>query len=239
MKLLVLAGGFGKRLKTVVADVPKALAPIGDVPFLRLQVESWKDQGINSFAFLLHHRADLIIGFLQREKKMGVLKDCEVRCIVEPTPMDTGGAVAYAVEELGLAGDFLVTNADTWLWASIAKVKQVKAPAMAVVKLSDVARYGCVKFDVQHRVTEFQEKCSNNTGAVWISAGLCHLNAASFKDWDHMPFSLERVTFPAMVERGELKAVPLLSDFIDIGVPDDYFRFCHWIAADRKGTLWS
>jgi len=239
MRLLVLAGGFGTRLQSVVAAVPKALAPVGDVPFLHLQIEHWKSQGIDSLAFLLHHQADLVIGFLEEEQETGVLKDCHVQCLVEPTPLDTGGAVAYAVEQLGLADNFLVTNADTWLGTSIANVMQEKAPAMAVVERSDAARYGRVQFDERYRVTGFQEKSSTNQGAGWINAGLCQLNAASFKDWDHLPFSLEWVTFPAMVARRELIAIPLQTEFIDIGVPDDYYRFCRWIEAERKGTLWS
>ena len=239
MRLLVLAGGFGTRLQSVVSEVPKALASVGSVPFLHLQIEHWKSQGNNSLAFLLHHQSDLLISFLQSEQLEGELIDCEVRWLVEPTPMDTGGAVAYAVEQIGLTGNFLVTNADTWLSTGIADVLQAKAPAMAVMELSDAARYGRVQFDEQHRVTAFQEKDSNSRGAGWINAGLCQLNAASFKDWDHLPFSLERVTFPAMVARRELKAVALQTEFIDIGIPDDYYRFCRWIAADRQGSLWS
>ena len=56
MKLLVLAGGFGTRLQSVVTAVPKALAPIGNVPFLHLQIAHWKSQGVNSFLFLLQYR---------------------------------------------------------------------------------------------------------------------------------------------------------------------------------------
>jgi NDP-sugar pyrophosphorylase family protein len=66
MRLLVLAGGFGTRLKTAVTDVPKALAHIGDVPFLRLQLEQWHVQGLRKFIFLLHHQADQIKAHIQR-----------------------------------------------------------------------------------------------------------------------------------------------------------------------------
>jgi len=237
MRLLVLAGGFGTRLQSVVTEVPKALAPVGDSPFLHLQIEHWVAQGVSSFAFLLHSHADLIIRFLQ-EEQVALLKDCEVQWLIEPTPMDTGGAIAYAVEQLHLSGSFLVTNADTWLGTGIADVRQANAPAIAVVELTNAIRYGRVQFDNKNHVTAFHEKGSS-TGKGWVNAGLCQLNAELFKDWDRLPFSLERIAFPAMVARGELKAVALNTDFIDIGIPDDYFRFCRWIVADRKGPLCS
>jgi len=238
MKLLVLTGGFGTRLKSTIADVPKALAPVAGVPFLRLQIDNWKNQGIDSFTFLLHHQSAQIISFLQQEHRVGQLRDCNVSWLIEPTPMATGGAVAYATERLSLKGNFLVTNADTWLGTGIAEVALENAPAMAVVESSDAARYGRVQFDMEHKVTDFQEKNSLDQEGGWINAGLCQLNAASFNNWNHLPFCLERVTFPAMVARRELKAVALHTEFIDIGVPDDYYRFCRWIEANREGSLW-
>ena len=238
MKLLVLAGGFGTRLQSVVSGIPKALAPVGEVPFLRLQIEHWKNQGINSFVFLLHHEAELIISFLQKEQQAGILADCELRWLVEGAPMDTGGAVAHAVKQLQLTGNFLVTNADTWLSTGITEVAQAMAPVIAVVMISDATRYGCVQFNKQYRVTAFQEK-NGNQGVGWINAGLCQLDAGYFQDWDGEPFSLEQVFFPAMVLSGKLQVVTLISDFIDIGIPKDYFRFCNWIATDRKGILCS
>jgi NDP-sugar pyrophosphorylase family protein len=237
MKMLVLAGGFGTRLQSVVAEVPKALAPVGQVPFLYLQIEHWIAQGLRSFVFLLHHQADLIISFLEAEKN-GLLTDCQVTWLVEPTPMDTGGAVAYAVKQLNLSGDFLLTNADTWLGAGVQEVARSAAPSMAVLNLRDASRYGQVQFNDQFNVTAFSEK-SSSQGPGWINAGLCHLNADLFKNWDGQPFALERILFPELAGRGALKAVPLQTDFIDIGIPDDYFRFCHWIEAGRKGKLCS
>ena len=237
MKMLVLAGGFGKRLQSVVAEVPKALAPVGQVPFLYLQIEHWMAQGLRSFVFLLHHQADLIISFLEAEKN-GLLSGCQVTWLVEPTPMDTGGAVASAVNQLNLLGDFLLTNADTWLGAGVQDISRSAAPSIAVIRLRDASRYGQVQFNNQFNVTAFREK-SSSQGSHWINAGLCHLNADLFKGWDGQPFSLERISLPELADRGALRAVPLQTDFIDIGIPDDYFRFCHWIAAGRKGKLCS
>jgi len=67
----VLAGGFGQRLQSAVSAVHKALAPVGSAPFLHLQIEHWKNQGIKSFVFLLHYQSDLIISFLQSEQWVG------------------------------------------------------------------------------------------------------------------------------------------------------------------------
>lgn len=235
MKLLVLAGGFGTRLKPVITDVPKALAPIGDIPFLQLQLEHWLAQGLREFTFLLHHQADLIIAFLKAHQ-VGLLKDCQVDWIIELVPMDTGGAIANAVKKLDLKDEFLMTNADTWLGGGVLELMQTNAPAMAVVNLADVSRYGQVHFDHAHRVTAFAEK-SGHSAAGWINAGLCRLNADLFKNWDGRPFSLEREMFATLVQIRRLAAVPLQTDFIDIGVPADYHRFCLWVATGRQNPL--
>lgn len=235
MKLLVLAGGFGTRLKTAVANVPKALAPIGDVPFLQLQLEHWLEQGLREFSFLLHHQADQIISFLQAQQ-VGLLKYCHVDWLIEPFPMDTGGALAHAVKTLDLNDSFLMTNADTWLGGGIREMMQSAEPAMAVIKLADVSRYGQVHFDDDQRVTAFAEKNGQSAGG-WINAGLCHLNAELFKHWDGQPFSLERDLLATLVENRLLISVPLQTDFIDIGVPVDYHRFCRWVATGRQDPL--
>lgn len=235
MKLLVLAGGFGTRLKSVVSDLPKPLAPVGTVPFLQYQVEHWVEQGVRSFAFLLHHQADLIARFLD-EHRQGSLRGCEVQAIVEPTPLDTGGAVAYAVRQLRLDGEFLVTNADTWLGAGLRELERAGADAMAVVGQPDVSRYGQVEFDGRGYVKAFREK-GDASGQGWINAGLCALRADHFKTWDGGRLSLEREVFPRLLAAGTLRAVPLESDFIDIGVPEDYERFCLWQQGGREGRL--
>lgn len=235
MKLLVLAGGFGTRLRSVVAEVPKALAPVGEQAFLHLQIENWRSQGLSSFVFLLHHQADLIIEFLKSEQN-DALRNCEVQWLVEPKPMDTGGAIAYAVEQLGISGNFLVTNADTWLGAGVNEIAKAGSPAMAVINVAEAGRYGSVQFDNEHFITTFNEKKAK-AGAGWINAGLCHLNADLFKPWNHEPFSLERVSFTSFSLQRKLKAVPLRTNFIDIGVPEDYFRFCRWIESGKKGVM--
>jgi NDP-sugar pyrophosphorylase family protein len=233
--MLVLAGGFGTRLADVVKEVPKCLAPIGDIPFLYLQIENWIRQGVTSYVFLLHHQADLIIKFLQEEKE-GLFKGCEVAWVVEQTPMDTGGAIAHAVHKLKLNRSFLVANADTWLGDGIAVLSNSVSPAIAVVKLNNVSRYGQIIFDSTGLITAFVEKREIDDSG-WINAGIYLLDASSFADWDGRAFSLERNSFVSFVHAGSMRAVPFQTDFIDIGIPSDYYRFCRWVESGRKVPL--
>lgn len=236
MKMLVLAGGFGTRLQSLVSRVPKALAPVGDLPFLHFQLEHWVQQGVKSFVFLLHHQANLIKDYLDVHAN-GILKDCQFECLVEATPLGTGGAVANAVTQLQIHGDFLVTNADTWLGSGVAELMHMRAPALGIIRVDDAGRYGSVQFDQAHKVTTFLEK-SVDMQAGWINAGMALLNAQLFEQLEQGGVcSLESFCFPTWVNRGILRAVPLQCDFIDIGIPSDYQRFCRWIASDRRGAL--
>ena len=235
MRLLVLAGGFGTRLKSVVSDVPKALAPVVSVPFLQLQIENWVLHGLNQFTFLLHHQADQIIDFLN-SKKNSTFKDCQIDWVIEPTPMDTGGAVALAVSFLNLKDDFLVTNADTWLGEGFRELIFSVEPAIAIVRCPDVSRYGQVLLNKNQRVDAFKEK-KYQSEEGWINAGLYHLSPLHFNSWNGKPFSLERDLFATLIKNRSLNAVALAAEFIDIGIPFDYHRFCNWIEAGQKTKL--
>jgi NDP-sugar pyrophosphorylase family protein len=231
LPLLVLAGGFGLRLQSVLDGAPKALAPVHGKPFLYYQIDHWIKQGISSFIFLLHHHSDLIIAFLKSEEDK-LLKNCKIQYVYEPKPMGTGGAVAYAIKQLSLNGDFLLTNADTWLGFAVSEIMKMPSPAILVVKVKNVGRFGQVVYNEQRLVTEFIEK-KINPDFGWINAGISRMNTIFFKEWDGQPFSLEHITYPQLALREILRAVDLNIDFIDIGVPDDYARFCRWVESGK------
>lgn len=235
MKMLILAGGFGTRLRNMVKDVPKPLAPVGSMPFLHYQVEHWIAQGIRSFVFLLHHQADLIDRFI-KERHSSLLVNCEVKSIIEPQPLDTGGAVAYAVKQLGLEGEFMVTNGDTWLGSGVRELANAGPNTMVVVRQEEVSRYGLVDFDNAGFVCGFREK-GESRGAGWINAGMGLFLAEHFRKWNGQRLSLEKDVFPELLAGRQLKVLPLESDFIDIGVPADYLRFCRWQESGREGSL--
>jgi D-glycero-alpha-D-manno-heptose 1-phosphate guanylyltransferase len=232
--LLVLAGGFGTRLRSAVPKVPKPLAPVMNHPYLRYLIESWMAQGVDRFTFLLYHQADLICAYLQALENEGYLKGCQITTVTEPQPLGTGGAVAYAVHKLEMKGHFLIANADTWLGHGIEQVAAAEAPAMAIVQVANSDRYGRVRTE-RGKVVSFEEKQAI-VGPGWINAGLYHLQTDFFRDWDGKPFSLERELFPKLIDSSYLGAVPLQTEFIDIGIPEDYFRFCRWIESGKIGV---
>jgi D-glycero-alpha-D-manno-heptose 1-phosphate guanylyltransferase len=235
INLIVLAGGLGTRLRTAVPDAPKPLAPILDRPFLGYLIESWIDQGITTLTFLLNHQADLIEAFLNSLQSNGRFGKCAFRTIIEPNPMGTGGAVAHAVRRLRMSGPFMVTNADTWLGSGIKRVFDAPVPGMAVIQVANSERYGSVRIKGD-KVVEFVEK-QKSLGGGWVNAGLYHLQSDTFQNWDGLPFSLEHDLFPKLVASGQVHAVPLETDFIDIGIPEDYLRFCRWVESGQIGVL--
>ncbi|HEY5802028.1 MAG TPA: sugar phosphate nucleotidyltransferase [Burkholderiaceae bacterium] len=231
--LLVLAGGYGTRLRGVVSDVPKPLAPVAGRPYLHYLLQLWLSQGVTRLIFLLHHEAEQIQVFLRSTQDL--LRGIAVDVLVEPQAMGTGGALAYAVRQLQLEGTFLVANADTWLGTGLARVAAAPAPAMAVVTVDNCERYGQVR--IEHgAVMAFTEK-AGCAGRGEINAGLYHLHARDFAQWDGAPFSIEQSLFSQLAGTGRLSAVRIETDFIDIGVPDDYAHFCRWIEAGRQGAL--
>lgn len=233
--LFVLAGGFGTRLRTAVRDVPKPLAPVLGVPYLHYLIRQWVADGVKEFVFLLHHQAELIEAFLRSAVAEEALRGCAVATVTESKPMGTGGAIAYAIRERRIRGTFLVANADTWLGEAISAVAAQPAPALGIVYVEDAGRYGSVLLDGEQAIG-FEEK-RENAGAGWINAGLYHLAAEGFSKWDGRPYSLERETLPQLAAGHTLRAARLKNEFIDIGVPEDYYRFCRWIETAKNTPL--
>jgi D-glycero-alpha-D-manno-heptose 1-phosphate guanylyltransferase len=233
MKMLVLSGGFGTRLKPAIGDVPKPLAPISGRPFLDYQIDVWIRNGITSFLFLLHHKSEMLIDYLNDQiiSRGGF----DIAWNVEDRPLDTGGAVALAVRELKIKGQFLVANADSVVSGGFREMMDSEAPSVALIHQNDVERFGQVSIDEKQKIISFQEKgLSKNAGL--INAGLYKLNHELFEEWQGKPVSLERGYFPELVTKNELTGVvlPESVDFIDIGIPEDYYRFLKNVNSGEK-----
>jgi len=160
----------------------------------------------------------------------------QVATVVEAQPLGTGDAIAFAVAQRQLRHAFLVTNADTWLGTGVAEMRAAGPDSIGVVRVEDAGRYGAVHLSPAGNVESFEEKRPDTSGG-WINAGLYHLQPGLFGGWDGRPFSIEQRLFPQLVGQGALKAVPLDTPFIDIGVPAEYFRFCRWIESRKAVPL--
>jgi len=234
--ILVLAGGFGSRLKSVVSNVPKPLAPVCGKPFLVHLIEHLISQGAKEFVLLLHYEAELIQSMIAEVVDRYSLDGVAITSIVEGVPLGTGGSIANAINVLNICESFLVVNADTWLGDGLKQLSLVSPNVIAAVKVKDCSRYGALVLEGT-KIERFLEKKLSNDGGL-VNAGLYHLSPNIFTDFlvsDN--FSLEADVFPTVVEKRMLSAIEIDTNFIDIGIPEDYFRFCRWIEAGKKIVL--
>jgi len=228
MRLLILCGGRGTRLQSAVSDVPKALAPINNIPFLRIQLDNWRRQGVVDFDFLLGYKSDIIVQFLEQETRRLMTLGQPVRFnhVTETQPLDTGGAIANAVDQLGITEEFLAINADTWLSGGINDMRLATPPTIGIVGIDNPQRFGMVTVDEQMTVTAFIEKGTSTSDRAWINSGISKLTPDIFNGWSGERLSLEHAIYPALISQARLRAVRLNTQFIDIGIPEDYLRFC-------------
>jgi NDP-sugar pyrophosphorylase family protein len=234
--ILVLAGGFGSRLKPLVSDVPKPLAPVCGKPFLIHLFENLYSSGAREFIFLLHYEADAIKEILSDMTNINDLHDVKVTSLVEDMPLGTGGSIMNAINVLNIDESFMVINADTWLGSGFKQLSLTAPNTIAAVHVEDCSRYGALVL-TDGKIERFLEKKSS-IGSGLINAGLYHLSPDIFNQvLDDTIFSLEADIFPSIVNMGMLSAIKINTNFIDIGVPEDYLRFCRWIESGKKIEL--
>lgn len=220
---VLLVGGKGTRLRSVVPSAPKPMAAVGEQSFLELLVRQLRSQGI--------HRLVMCSGYLaeQIEDKFGNGQawDVSIAYSREAEPMGTGGALKLAESHLAKCNDFLVMNGDSFLEMDFAQLLQFHREraglaSMAVVPVEDAGRYGTVRVDADGRVIAFTEKTGTNAPGL-INAGIYVFSRAIFDCIPQRPASLERDVFPKVLARG-MHAFEQRGIFIDIGTPEDYAR---------------
>jgi len=221
---VILAGGLGTRLRSVVSDVPKCLAPVGDRPFLEIQIRALAAAGVDDVVLSLGHMAEKVIAAID-PRRAGI----GVRHVVERELLGTGGAITHVLDTLGL-DEVLVANGDTYLDGALSAMLAPldrdggEAFRMAVVDVPSRARFGGVELDSAGRVTGFLEK--GQAGGGFINAGLYRLCRAALPRDRAGAFSLEVDALPGLVRERRVRASVIAGSFIDIGVPEDYRLFC-------------
>jgi D-glycero-alpha-D-manno-heptose 1-phosphate guanylyltransferase len=224
---VILAGGLGSRLRSVVADRPKCLARVGNTTVLALHVESLIRQGFERFILSLCYLSE------QFEPEIARLRakhpKCQFGTVVEPKPLGTGGAILYTLEQSQL-DEAIVTNGDTISAANLSAFHppllqtQGEMLRMGIVQVQDRSRYGGVVLN-DHRVTAFIEKGVNGKGL--INAGIYRIHRSAFTELQAgEEFSLEKAILPNLAQAGHVLAATLNLPIVDIGLPSDYLEFC-------------
>jgi D-glycero-alpha-D-manno-heptose 1-phosphate guanylyltransferase len=223
IKTVLLVGGLGTRLRSVVPSAPKPMASVGDRPFLELLVRQLQCQGIRRLVMCTGYLA----GQIEDEFGDGRGLDVEIEYSKEPAPLGTAGAVKLAQPLLTEGSDFLVLNGDSFLEVDFARLLRFHREhgglvTMAVVPVPNAQRYGTVKVGPGGRVEGFTEK-TGSTAPGLVNAGVYLFRKAIFEHIPDGPASLERDVFPEIFSQGVF-ALEQDGMFIDIGTPEDYAR---------------
>jgi D-glycero-alpha-D-manno-heptose 1-phosphate guanylyltransferase len=217
---IILAGGLGTRLRDIIPDLPKCMAPVAGRPFLFYVINYLRSQGIERFIFSLGYKHELIEEYLNDQ-----FATLNYQCSVEETPLGTGGAIKLACSKTTDA-NVLVTNGDTLFTISIDELALVHYDnaadtTLALKPMKDFDRYGIVETGEDNSITKFWEKQVCIEGN--INGGTYILDVMSFmeNEWPAV-FSFEK----DFLETKRYRLYGSIQDeyFIDIGIPGDYQR---------------
>ena len=239
---VILAGGFGTRLKRVVDDVPKPMAPVKGKPFLEYVLRYWKDQGIRQFVLSVGYKGHCIREYFQNS-----FDGCSVDYVYDDKPLGTGGAVLRCQEFMGGSDPYLLLNGDTFFMVDLDQLCTTAGLAsadwcIALFATDRIERFMSLQLDedgyVQFSVPDDSNQSRRSKAefspvgsrlpAYHCNGGVYLLNPMAL---ENLPFdldthvSLEDEIIPWCAEKGQ-KIVGHVSggEFIDIGTPADYAR---------------
>lgn len=225
MQALILAGGAGTRLSSVLAELNKPMAPVAGKPFLEYLLLQLKKHEIDEVTLCVGYKADLIHSYFGTGDRWGI----QISYSYEKDFRGTAGALKLA-ENLIHEEDFFVMNGDSLfdieLRALMHYHRKMKAMAtLALAHVNDTQRYGTVDINESGRIMSFIEKREGNVeglinGGVYVFAREV-LNLIT----RGQPISLEQDILPRLIER-DFYGLPFKGYFVDIGVPADYIRLC-------------
>lgn len=219
---IILAGGLGTRLRSVISDLPKCMAPVNGRPFLSYVVDHLKKEGISKFIFSLGYKHEAIIEFINKEYgKSGIDYS------IEEEPLGTGGAIKLACKKSS-EKNVLVVNGDTLFKVRLNSLnsnhdKNNADCTLSLKPMQNFDRYGVVELNKDNSIKDFKEKQYYDNGL--INGGIYALNVPSFFK-EELPdkFSFEKDYLEKFVNQRRFFGVMQDEYFIDIGIPEDYER---------------
>lgn len=220
---IILAGGVGRRLQAVVADLPKPMADVAGRPFLAHVLDHLVDHGVRKAVLSVGYKHELI------QRHLGArYRTLDLSYAIERERLGTGGALKYALAHAGDADRVLVLNGDTLFKIDLAQlfaahVRAGSVLSVALRSMEDTGRYGRVALDPDGRIAGFREKQSQTPGLV--NAGIYVVEGHWYKGLPTSAvFSFEKDVLEAWHATERFLGVPFDGYFIDIGVPEDYDR---------------
>ena len=217
----ILAGGLGTRLRSVVADRPKVLAPVAGRPFLAHLLEQLASSGVRETV--------LLVGFGAGQSHTAFGKqfgDMKLTYSLEAEPLGTGGALRNGLSHF-TGETTLLLNGDSFCELDLAafvrshRQRDDRAVSMALARVENASRFGRVRIGSGQWLTRFDEK-QPTPKPGWINAGVYLIEREVIEDipagWS---VSLERNVLPELVAQGKVRGFRG-GRFIDIGVPESY-----------------
>jgi NDP-sugar pyrophosphorylase family protein len=218
--VLVLSGGLGTRIRPVLGDTPKLLAPIAGRTYLD-HLLGWLTRfGARRAVLALGHRAEAITEHLARRKSDSLV----IETVVEPQPLGTAGAIRFARARLS-SDPVLVLNGDSFADADLCKFLNRHrdtgaAGTMLCATVADAGRYGRLQIDERGMIAGFSEKDAAFGGTATVNAGMYFLSASLLDAIaSETATSLEKDVFERLPP-GSLAAFAECGNFIDIGTPE-------------------
>lgn len=219
MDAIILAGGFGTRLRSVVSDVPKPMALVADKPFLTYLLEYLSKYQIKSVVLCTGYKHEVIENYFSTS-----YKDIDIKYSVEDEPLGTGGAIKKAFQLIE-SDNALILNGDTLFNVELSEFlnhhqMQQSDISIALKYLTDFDRYGSVVLE-ENKVVGFEEKKHKDHG--YINGGVYIVQKEVFDKYE-LPktFSFENEILEKKINELNVCGYKSSSYFIDIGIPEDY-----------------
>ena len=214
---VILAGGFGTRLKPLKNDLPKVLLNIGGKPFLHYLLDFLHNQGIIDVVLCTGYKAQEIENFCGNGDKWNL----SIKYSNEDQALGTGGAI-YNARKMINSDTFLALNGDSFLKVDVLRfldfhVNRKSAISICIASVDNINRFGSLTIDSIGKITEFMEK--GKSGSGFINAGIYLIEREVLLSFPGSKvFSLEYDFFPQFVHNG-LYGKLFEGTFLDIGIP--------------------
>lgn len=229
MKAVILVGGEGTRLRPLTLDTPKQMLEVVCLTMIERVLAHLHAHGVNEAVLSLGYRPEAFLAAFPDGVACGV----KLSYAVDPSPLDTAGAIRFAALSMGVAETFMVVNGDVLTDADFACLlaSHRRSGAEASIQLTpvqDPSAFGVVPTDLEGRVLAFIEKPPRHEAPTnLINAGAYVLEPSVLdRIPGGRPVSVERETFPALVADGALFAWASDAYWIDAGTPAAYLRAC-------------